>query len=250
MRVLALDFDGVLFDSARESFAVAIRTYRELRPGSALAARDERELYHGFLALMPLGNGAQDYGVALALLDQGRVPADQQAYDRLRADQDAAWLEQYRRRFYEARRAWADRAPREWCASILPYPGIADALRRRRDRAAYAIATSKDRHSVDLLLEAYRLADLFPAERIVDRAAGPDKRIHLECLRERLACRYEEMTFVDDKVNHLDSVAPLGVRCALAAWGYNGPREHDLAAARGYVVCTLEGLDGALFGHG
>jgi len=34
-------------------------------------------------------------------------------------------------------------------------------------------------------------------------------------------------------------VAPLGVRCVLAGWGYNGPREHDLAARRGYLVCGL-----------
>jgi hypothetical protein len=56
------------------------------------------------------------------------------------------------------------------------------------------------------------------------------------------------MTFVDDKVNHLDAVAPLGVRCALASWGFNGPREHELARKRGYAVLSLEGLDGTLFG--
>jgi hypothetical protein len=56
------------------------------------------------------------------------------------------------------------------------------------------------------------------------------------------------MTFVDDKVNHLDAVAPLGVRCALSAWGYNGPREHELARARGYRVCSLADVESQLFG--
>ena len=47
------------------------------------------------------------------------------------------------------------------------------------------------------------------------------------------------MSFVDDKVNHLDAVSPLGVRCFLAGWGYNGPREHRLARERGYGICSL-----------
>jgi hypothetical protein len=59
---------------------------------------------------------------------------------------------------------------------------------------------------------------------------------------------FPDMTFVDDKVNHLDAVAPLGVRCALAGWGYNGGREHDLAERRGYVVCSLENAEQRLFG--
>jgi hypothetical protein len=42
-------------------------------------------------------------------------------------------------------------------------------------------------------------------------------------------------------------VAGLGVRCALAAWGYNGPREHRLARAHGHLVCTLERVEAQLF---
>ena len=38
MRLLALDFDGVISDSAPEAFVVALRTFCELRPGSGLAA--------------------------------------------------------------------------------------------------------------------------------------------------------------------------------------------------------------------
>jgi hypothetical protein len=56
------------------------------------------------------------------------------------------------------------------------------------------------------------------------------------------------MTFLDDKVNHLDSVAALGVRCALSTWGYNGPREHRLARDHGHRVCSLDDVEAQLFG--
>ena len=45
MKALVLDFDGVLFDSVRESFTVARRAYLDLCPASPLARRDERELH-------------------------------------------------------------------------------------------------------------------------------------------------------------------------------------------------------------
>ena len=64
-----------------------------------------------------------------------------------------------------------------------------------------------------------------------------------------LGIPYAEMTFLEDKVNHLDAAARLGVRCALAAWGYNGERELRQARARGYLVCTLDDLERQVFGE-
>ena len=61
---------------------------------------------------------------------------------------------------------------------------------------------------------------------------------------------FERIVFVDDKVNHLEDVASLGVRCTLAAWGYNGPREHELARHRGFDVCSLAEAERVLFDRG
>ena len=92
MRVLALDFDGVISDSAPESFAVAVRTYASFRPETTLsramaalagarAPALERiratPAYAPFLELMPLGNRAEDYAVVLAAIDAGRPIVDQ-----------------------------------------------------------------------------------------------------------------------------------------------------------------------------
>ena len=99
-----------------------------------------------------------------------------------------------------------------------------------------------------LLLEAYGVADLFPEGRVLDKETGVDKASHLRHLHERFGVSYPEITFVDDKVNHLDSVAGLGVRGALATWGYNGPREVALAERSGYLVLSLEDAEARLFG--
>jgi phosphoglycolate phosphatase-like HAD superfamily hydrolase len=249
VKLLALDFDGVVSDSAREAFVVARRTYTDLRPASPLRHAPEDRLWRAFLALMPLGNRAEDYAAALAAIDAGVDDeiTDQAAYDAWREAQDPAWLRAFHKRFYQVRDALSEADRDAWLAMLGPYPRLLEILRRRAGACEYAIASAKDRRSVGILLAHYGIADLFAPDAIVDKEAGVTKDLHLAHLARLRGLDYGEITFVDDKVNHLDSVAPLGVRCALAAWGYNGAREHRLARARGHLLCTLDDVEAQLF---
>lgn len=248
MKALVLDCDGVILDSARESFAVARCAYRDLTPDSKLDERDEEALRERFVKSMPLGNRAEDFGVVMRALDTEVELADQQAYDRFRDSFDADWLANYHTRFYEVRHALAAASPDSWLRLMQPYGPIVQILRAREGQVAYALATAKDRRSVEQIFAFHGLDTLFPAHLILDKETGANKQRHLERLHDLLDLPFEEMTFVDDKVNHLDSVAALGVRCALAAWGYNGPREYALASERGFLVCNLDDAETMLFG--
>jgi phosphoglycolate phosphatase-like HAD superfamily hydrolase len=250
MKALVLDFDGVISDSVGEVFIVARRAYLELCPDSELRVRDTDELNRAFRELMPLGNRAEDYGTALLALERRIDLTDQAAYDAFRNDQDEAWLEGYHHRFYDVRASLSDTDPEGWRALMRPYAPLLELLHRRAAEVIYAIATSKDRRSVLIMLDDYGITELFPAELILDKECGPQKTAHLQSVRGLLDVDYAELTFVDDKVNHLDAVAPLGVRCALAAWGYNGTREHLLARERGYLLCTLDDVERQLFSAG
>jgi phosphoglycolate phosphatase-like HAD superfamily hydrolase len=196
---------------------------------------------------MPLGNRAEDYGVVLSATESGAVLETQGAYDAYRDGLEPAWLQMFHTRFYEVRAAWSARDPEAWLALMEPYPAFLELLRRRAGDVELAIATAKDGASVAALLGRYGVADLFPTERILDKETGVSKQAHLRALAERLACPLPELTFVDDKVNHLESVAELGVRCALAAWGYNGPREQRRARDCGFPVLTLGDVEAQLF---
>lgn len=262
MKALVLDFDGVISDSAPEAFVVALQTYADLCPGTSLQKkrvrldRDEPwdpegiqadPVYAKFLELMPLGNRAEDYGVMLEIIDRELKVPDQGAYDGVRSAQSAHFLEQFHARFYVNRSALAGANPDAWRRLFGSYRPFLNLLRRRAGEVELAIATAKDRRSVELLLKDYGIDGLFAPERVLDKDAGVSKREHLRRVHESLDIAYPEITFMDDKVNHLDAVAPLGVRCALAAWGYNGPREHRLARERGYLVCSLKDVEQQLF---
>lgn len=247
MKLLSLDFDGVIADSAREAFEVARRAYFALRPESKLCGADAGALFRDFLACMPLGNRADDYAVSLAAIEAGVPLADQAAYDAYFMTQDREWLRAFHKRFYVEREALSNEDRAAWLAMLGPYPALLAGLRRRAGSCTYAIATAKDRRSVGMLLREYGVADLFDPALVLDKEAGVSKRAHHEHLARVTGLAFGEMTFVDDKVNHLDDVAGLGVRCALAGWGYNGPREHELARAHGHLVCSLDSFEVQLF---
>lgn len=247
MKLLVLDFDGVVSDSARESFEVALRTYRALGSESAFCDRGLEALYLSFLELMPLGNRSEDFAVALTALERGVGLEDQAGYDRFYASLDPETLRRFHGRFYEERRAFAAAEPDRWHSLLGPYRGVLDLLERRVGTCPYAIATAKDRRSVLALLDRYGAASLFARDRILDKETGVSKTAHHRWLSDQTGIAFGDMVFIDDKVNHLDDVAALGVRCILATWGYNGEREQRLAAARGHGVAQLDTLEAMLF---
>jgi phosphoglycolate phosphatase-like HAD superfamily hydrolase len=250
VKVLALDFDGVICDSAGEAFVVAVRTFAEIFPEHPLGAGAERrrELLARFVESMPFGNRAEDYAVLLAAIARAQPLADQAAYDAFRASLEAARLRSFHKRFYQVRAAWSEADPAGWLVRLGLYPGIAALLRRRANDVRLAIATAKDRGSVRAILAAHGIADLFPDGFVLDKEAGEKKRTHVTKLATQVGCAPAEVTFVDDKVNHLEDVAALGARCVLAAWGYNGARERRIAEAHGFLVCDLDDFERCVFG--
>jgi phosphoglycolate phosphatase-like HAD superfamily hydrolase len=133
--------------------------------------------------------------------------------------------------------------PDRWDALTSAYLPFLETLRGNAARAELSIATAKDRPSVLRLLRAYEIADLFPEDAIFDKESGRNKEVHLRRIQERFEVPFDQITFVDDKVNHLISVEKLGVRCVLAAWGYNSDRERQIAKQRGFDVCDFEDVE-------
>lgn len=252
MQALALDFDGVIADSRRETFEVALATYREMTPTTNFERVSSEILYDRFAALMPFGNRAEDFGVALAAIDSEIVAiaapqiCDQETYWSFARQREVAWLDEFHSRFYVNRRKLREKDLQIWLAWTPPYSRFVALLPKLAQHWRLAIATAKDRISVEVLLRKYGIAELFDPHLIFDKETGVNKSAHFQALQARLQIPFEKITFVDDKVNHLDVAAKLRLRCVLAAWGYNTPREHELARARGYRVLTLDEVEAVL----
>lgn len=252
--LVVFDFDGVLSDSFLDSLWMAINTYVDLVPDHGLpvdgplpakAIEDFVQREAAFAAcfhdLMPLGNLARDYYVILHAMTQGRDGAiqSQADYDRYKATLDSGTVMAFDAAFYARRRRLQTEDPQAWAGLIPVFQGIPQAVDALSHRARLAIATSKDLRSVKLLLDRYGLTRYFPPEWILDKDFAPSKRQHLIRLSERTGTPFQRMHFIDDKVTHLVDVADLGVNLYLAAWGFNTPREAEVAKALGARVLAL-----------
>ena len=261
MRVIALDFDGVVCDSRDEVLVVALATFADLRPEARLvrerAARCDGDGFEpalpgddpvalAFDQLMPLGNRAEDFGVALEAIEGGLCLGDQESYDRFRASLDPGSLHHFHDAFYRRRVQLRIAAPERWARLHRSYRPFVDRLGRLAAEATLALATAKDGASARRLLARFGVAELFRDDLVLDKEAGEHKTAHLTRIAERTGRSFAEISFLDDKVNHLEKVAPLGVRGVLAGWGYNTAREHERAARLGFAVATFETAEGLL----
>ena len=262
MKALALDFDGVICDSGREVYVTALRTFVAMHPRcrwrGKLAAIDAAGSagtydflsdpdYHAFLDLQPLGNRAEDFGVALKICEKKEIIDNQEDYYAYIKAQDHGWLRTFHRSFYDARIAFRASAEDSWLTLHRAYDPFVELLRRHAATIPLAIVTAKDRDSVQRLLDHMGIGALFSPDRILDKETGRHKTAHLRALSQRAAVSLDAITFVDDKVNHLQGVASLGVRCVLAGWGYNSQREWRIAEAERFPVATLESAEAILF---
>lgn len=232
-----LDFDGVLWDSAGEVYEVAWRAYREMG-GEVLDQPEDRER---FLAERPWARTGQDLylimqRLELARRDGGAPPLDDVSWDGLRQGigRDAELFLQH---YYESRRRFRDSDRQRWHSFQRPYEAVLEAVSQHLDRlTGVALATTKDTVSAGALLASTPLAKI----PIYGREFSENKAEQAKAILERFEAEPSEALFLDDLIENLEQVSPLGVPCALASWGYNTSEARSRAGVLGYPVLTQE----------
>ncbi len=237
--LLALDFDGVLWDSVGECFITARRAWEAL--GLPWPAVSEAAFRRGRWLVRTGG----EFGLVLRLLQED-PDRDLEALSREQllasSSGGGSFLKSFEEEFY-AQRQRARREEREaWLAAQAPYPAMLQEwpLLRRAFREV-VICTTKDEGSIRELLET---ADLKAS--ILAKEFSLDKRDQMGFLAATRGVDPERIVFVDDLLANLEPVFETGVRVALAGWGYNTPAARALAREKGIPVLqaghVLEGL--------
>lgn len=233
----ALDFDGVICDSARETAAAAWRAGMELWPEWRTQPEPPPPVLDGFCLIRPLLETGWQAIPMLRLLADGLPPA---AF----RDRFPDLIEKVRQRtgrtvpdlvrlFGAARDRWIAAAPDEWLARHRFYPGVADALRGALRSAQLFILTTKQARFTERLLAAAGAP--LPPERIFGLETGRSKDELLISLLARPEHRGLTCAFVEDRLEALERAAArpelAAVRLLFARWGYSGEAEQARAAA-------------------
>ncbi|MEW6281139.1 MAG: HAD family hydrolase [Candidatus Eremiobacterota bacterium] len=226
MRFLALDFDGVLWDSVGECYVVAREAWRQL------TGEEPPDCEAAFRSGRWLARVGGDFQVLLALAAQDPsrdlTGLGREEFERLKAGIPARFTEL----FYAERVRMRDTEPERWAALQGPYPAVLEELPAlRRAFGGLAIATTKDAASVRALLASCGLD--CP---VLGREFGTHKPEQILHLCQEWGTTPQSVVFVDDLLDNLEPVRRTGAAVALAGWGYNTPAERRAAERAGIPV--------------
>ena len=232
--LLALDFDGVIWDSVGECYQVGRRTYEKLFGPLP-------ELEEGFRRGRWLVRTGDDFYVVFRLLLEN-PQIDLESMDKTAfLAQKLEWQAECKRfhdEFYAAREAERERDFESWASYQRPYTEFVSQLPKLRQMfSTVAICTTKDEASVSRLLGTIGLE--LP---VYGKEFSTDKAVQMSRVCQEWNVAPAKVFFIDDLMDNLLAVAPIGARPMLAAWGYNTRAEQDEAQQREIPVLGLEGL--------
>ena len=252
--ILALDFDGVICDSAREclvSSYAAFAAAKGLEFVPELAQVPERFRLE-FFRIRPFVRDGEDYLKSLYFIDRELSIQSQEDFDggasELLAEISAFYgvegdreLEAH---FQRSRTLVRERDDGAWMDMNPLYRGMADALAvRQSDLDSVYVTTSKPTGPASAILKHNGAG--IPEERVLGKdkvTKTTGKNGHMARVKELTAVPWERIHLVDDQVSHLKAASALGVKCYLASWGYNTPQQWKEAKAEGIEVLQQNDL--------
>ncbi len=233
--LVALDFDGVLCDSAPENAATAWMVCQQLWPQRFPEGPIPAEALQKFCAARPCMETGYQAVIITKLLQDG-VAVEELFRDfaqRLESEMAASGLTkaQLVQRFGAQRDDFLRQDPAGWMGYNSFFPGATAALQTLRSRAEVIILTTKESRFVQRLCQ-FAGVDFAP-----EQIYGLEKIRNKETtLKEFLdADEFSGVTFVEDRFLTLKRVLEVpelaAVKLALASWGYVTPQHRQEAAA-------------------
>jgi len=235
LKILALDFDGVIVDSVLDSLFVGHNAYlRFYNPKKKqyfgeeiftfenwekIQKRFKKEIEY-YRTFRPYIRGATDYGLIQKLLEEKRVIRNQEEFDVYRNNVDFDF-EGYEKAFYKEREQLQSINYRAWFNLEPPYRAIIEGIKiLLADNVKIVIATSNRRKAIMQSFTPEYFGFYIEPKDILDKRFGEDKSEQMKHIVNAYQVAFKDIIFVDDQVSHLIQTKPLGIRIFLAGWSY------------------------------
>lgn len=240
MSFIALDFDGVLCDSASETASSAWKCAWQLWPDLLQNENIPEQIRIEFLRVRPyLETGWQSVLMIRMLLENQPLAAfqnDLQVNIERLLSETKLDVPTLIKKFAESRDAWIRDKQQDWLDSHRFYPGSIQALQKAMHKHEVWILTTKQQRFTSLLLKGQGVD--FPEEKILGLET---KRPKEELLEEFARSRAGRMLFVEDRLETLYRVLKCPtlkqVRLYYALWGYGTTAEQQQARDNKAITC-------------
>lgn len=255
MKILALDFDGVIVDSVLDSLFVGHNTYlrlygREVKKNfggelftfenwEKIKRNYQKEIKY-YRTLRPYIRGATDYGLIQKLMEEKKVIESQEEFDNYRNSVDFDF-EDYEKEFYKERERLQNIDYRAWFNLEPPYPKIIQGMKKLlEEEIKIVIATSNRRKAIMKSFTPEYFGFTIDPKDILDKRFGEDKSEQMRHIVKFYKVNFEDIYFVDDQVSHLIQTRPLGIKVILAGWSYATEAQKEEARKQDILVIERE----------
>ncbi|HER24940.1 MAG TPA: HAD family hydrolase [Candidatus Atribacteria bacterium] len=235
MKILALDFDGVIVDSVLDSLFVGHNSYLRLHGsgkrkyfGGKLftfehwedTKKKHQEEIKYYRTLRPYIRGATDYGLIQKLIEENKSIKNQEEFDNYRKTVKFDF-EAYEKEFYKERARLQNMDYRAWFNLEPPYPKVIEGIKKLlEEETKIVIATANSRKAIARTFTPEYFGFTIEPEDILDRRYGENKSEQMKQIVKLYNVKFEKIYFVDDQLSHLIQAKPLGVKVLLAGWSY------------------------------
>lgn len=230
--VVAFDFDGVICNSAKESYIQALEAYREM---GGKIKHSERVL-ESFMKGRPLVTKLEQYYALFSMLERNprinfeNVSAKQFEKENQKHKQQH---QQFTERFLHHRRTMAKMKPFEWAKLHKKYFKIDAFIKRVAKNHQVFITTTKDFASVKDLLRHFGIQNI-PDSHIFSKDFSNKKTEQLKAVSKKTNVPLSQIVLVEDAVEQVRKARSIGAKAVLVPYGYSTKRQITRARKEGF----------------
>ena len=242
IRLLALDFDGVIVDSVLECAVVAYNGYQAYqRLATRINSPQEipADMLTKFRSMRPYIRSGEDYLSLFQALDADITISGQGEFDKFH-DIHLDRKESYYQLFYAEREALMIADNENWIALNPPYDGMIEYMQSLNHELQLHIVSTKASKYISEILDnnGIRLSN----EQVHQAGRGSSKADIINFLFHKNHLSPGELAFVDDHPDTVQKVSETGAVCFLAGWGYNTVEQRHLIMGNDIPVIGLNKL--------
>jgi len=249
MKILVLDYDGVLVDSAKESFAVAFNLYIRQHGfkhniNEPLSYRnfhridnELKDLEANFNKLRAYCDISCSFLSVLAALDRQKIINNKKEFENfINKTQDYPKMGIL---FHKERERLINENFDAFLKLTPAHKEIVDGVKRLFNLETEVFIASKNKK--ELLIKVLDANGFkIPEEHIYDAYRADNKKEAVQKIIEELELKYNNVMFIDDNLKYLIPIAKMGVKTFLAEWGFVTQEDIEEAERQGIEVLSKQ----------
>ena len=255
MKILAVDFDGVISDSALKSLFVSHNAYckyfgSEVKRnfGGKLFTfenweemqkqyKKEMDYYHHLRSYLEFPG---DFFVIIKIMEEQVRIKDQQEFIAYR-NQIQFDYQFFRELFFKEKEKWQKKSFRKWFFLSPVFKEVVKGIQRfTKEGQKVVIATSNLGEAIHPAFQQEYLGFEIDIEDIFDKSFGRHKAEHMQAIAKKYGVELGEIYFIDDQLSYIVGTDVLGVHVFLAGWGYCTESQKEEAKKEKIIVIEEE----------